>query len=185
MSSALPHPIPEPKPVTLDPKTTAVLVLDLNARCDDPKLTCSQLAPVVAPFLDKARQTGSLIIYTVSASVKGTPLGEVWSGFKRRETEPVIFPDAFDKFASGELQQLLQERGTRTVIVTGAATNFAVLYTSTAAARMYGYDVIVPVDGAIASSSYEHEYSLFQFTVLPGVAKKFTFTALDLITFAG
>ena len=34
---------PQPKEVQLDPKTTAIAVLDLNVRCDDPSDICSEL----------------------------------------------------------------------------------------------------------------------------------------------
>lgn len=175
---------PEPKPVTLDGKTTAVLVLDLNARCHDPKQVCSELMPALGPFLEKARAAAVPIIYSVSASAKGTPLGEVATPLKRRETEPVIYPDAFDKFVGGELLTLLKERGAKTLVVTGASTNAAVLYTATTAARMHRYNIIVPVDGVIAQSQYEQEYSFHQFTVLPSNANKlFQFTSLALISF--
>ena len=46
---------PEPKPVALDTKSTAVLVLDLNARCDDPKQVCSKLTGPVSNFLISRR----------------------------------------------------------------------------------------------------------------------------------
>ena len=66
---------PEPKALTLDGKTTAVLVLDLSARCHDPKQVCSKLMPAVGEFLEKARAAAVPIIFSVSASAKGTPLG--------------------------------------------------------------------------------------------------------------
>ena len=68
---------PEAKPLTLDVKITAVLVLDLNARCQDTKQVCSELMTPVGEFLDRTRAAGVPIIYSVSAAIKGTPLGEV------------------------------------------------------------------------------------------------------------
>lgn len=175
---------PEPKPVTLESKTTAVLVLDLNARCHDPKQVCSKLMPAVGEFLEKARAAGVPIIYTVSASAKGTPLGEVATPLRRKEAEPVIYPDAFDKFVGGELQAFLKEKGAKTLIVTGSSTNAAVLYTATTAARMHRYNIVIPMDGVNASRQYEQEYSLHQFTVLPSQANKlFRFTNLSMISF--
>ena len=70
---------PEPRPVALDTRSTAVLVLDLNARCDDPKQVCSKLTGPVGDFLDKARAAGVPIIYTVSASATGLGIAfAVW-----------------------------------------------------------------------------------------------------------
>lgn len=175
---------PEPKPITLETKTTAVLVLDLNARCHDPKQVCSKLMPAVGGFLEKARASAVPIIYTVSASAKGKPLGEVATPLKRREEEPVIYPDAFDKFVGGELQAFLREKGAKTLIVAGSSTNAAVLYTATTAARMHRYNIVIPMDGVNASRQYEQEYSLHQFTVLPSQANKlFRFTNLSMISF--
>ena len=175
---------PEPKPIALETKTTAVLVLDLNARCHDPKQVCSKLMPAVGDFLEKARAAGVPIIHTVSASAKGKPLGEVATPLKRREGEPVIYPDAVDKFMGGELQVFLKERGAKSLVVTGASTNGAVLYTATTAARIHRYNVIMPMDGVIARTKYEQEYTFHQFTVLPSQANKlFQFTNLSTISF--
>src|ERR1043166_508599 len=175
---------PEPKPVSLDGKTTALLVLDLNARCDDPKSTCSKLTPIVGEFLEKVRAAAVPIIYTVSASAKGKPIGELAAALKRKEGETVIYPDAFDKFYSADLQTFLKEKGAKTLIITGSATNNAVLYTATTAARMHHYNIVIPLDGVNAATRYEQEYAIHQFTVLPSDANKlFQFTNLSLISF--
>jgi len=175
---------PEAKPLTLDPKTTAILVLDLNARCHDEKQICNKLTPRLGEFLEKARAAKVPIIYSVSASAKGTPLGEVAAPLKRREGETVIYPDGFDKFHGGELQAMLKEKGVKTVVVTGASTNSAVMYTARTAARMHRYAVVIPMDGMVATTNYEQEYTFHQFTVLPSdSAKQFQFTKLEMVAF--
>ena len=175
---------PEAKPLSLDSKTTTILVLDMNARCDDPKQVCSRIAAPVGEFLEKARAAGVPIIYTVSAAAKGKPIGELTLPLKRKDGEPVIYPDAFDKFVGGELQSWLKEKGAKTLIVTGSSTNAAVLYTATTAARMHRYSIVIPMDGVNTNTPYEQEYSLHQFTVLPSEANKlFQFTRLSMITF--
>src|SRR5262249_45834115 len=175
---------PEAKPVTLDAKTTAVLVLDLNARCHDAKQICNKLTPRLGEFLEKARAANVLIVYSVSAAAKGTPLGEVATPLKRRDNEPIVYPDAFDKFTGGELQAILKDKGIKTVVVTGASTNSAVLYTATSAARMHRYNVVIPMDGMVANSNYEQEYTFHQFTVLPSEAnKQVQVTKLEMVGF--
>ena len=175
---------PEPKPVMLDSKSTAVLVLDLNARCDDPKQVCSKITASLGDFLDKARAAAVPIIYTVSTAAKGKPIGELSAPLRRKENEMIIYPDGFDKFYSGELQPLLKDRGVKTLIITGSSTNSAVLYTATTAARMHRYTVVIPMDGVNAATRYEHEYAIHQFTVLPSEANKlFQFTKLSMISF--
>ena len=173
---------PEPTNVSLDAATTAVVVLDLNTRCHDPEEVCSQLMEPLGAFLERVREAGIPVVFTISLHFKGTPLGEVAAPLGRRDTEAVLHPDAFDKFAGGELQAILSANGVENLIVVGSLTNVAVLYTSTAAARVHRYNVIIPLDGVNAKSTYEHEYAIHQLTVLPaGAAERMRFTRLDMI----
>jgi nicotinamidase-related amidase len=175
---------PEAKPLTLDSKSTAILVLDLNARCDDPKQVCSKITAPIGDFLDRARAAAVPIIYTVSAAAKGKPIGELAAPLRRKESESVIYPDAFDKFFGGELQAFLTSNRAKTLIVTGSSTNSAVLYTATTAARIYRYSIVIPMDGVNAGTRYEHEYAIHQFTVLPAEANKFfQFSNLSMVSF--
>lgn len=175
---------PKPSPVSLAVDETAIVVLDLSARCQDPKEVCSKLMKPLGNFLERARARRIPIIYTISAHTRGTPMQEVASPLRRRDSEPVLYPDSFDKFFGGELQNFLSERGVKNLVVVGSLTNVAVLYTSSSAARVYGYDVIMPLDGVNAHSKYEHEYALHQFTILPrDTNKKFKFTTLAKIRF--
>ncbi len=176
---------PIPIDVTVDARTTGLLVLDLNARCEDPKEPCHKLVGPVAKFLPRAREAGIFIVYTVADRYQGTPLEKMPTAFQQKDDEPVTFPAAFDKFYGGELHHLLTARELKTLIVTGASSNQAVLYTATAAVRPFGYDVIIPLDGLIARGDYEQEYTLHQFTILPaGAAEKFKITQFDRITIA-
>lgn len=176
--------LPQPAPLTLDPRSSALLILDLSNRCNDPAQVASKIAPGINTFLQKARDAKVLTIYTIISHEEGTPLGRPWDKFGRRPDEPVFAPATYDKFHGGEIQSHLEKRGIKTVIVTGASSNFAVLYTATTAAQVFQYDVVIPVDGIIAKTRYEDEYSLYQFTVLPGgTAKLFSFTTLEGITF--
>jgi nicotinamidase-related amidase len=43
------------------------------------------------------------------------------------------------------MQPMLQQRGIKTVIVCGASSNQAVMYTATAAVRPFGYTRVIPV----------------------------------------
>ena len=179
---------PPPQPVTLDPATSAVLVLDLNERCADPAQVCSQLAPRVRPLLDKARAAGVYIIYTVSGNAIGTPLQPVWSGFDALPDEPVIYPDGLDKFQDGrgpsELGAMLEDRAIRTVVITGSSSNNAVLFTATGAARTYDLRVVIPYDGMNSVSTYQDEYTVHQLSVMPTANVNVSFTTIDMLQFA-
>ena len=175
---------PKATPITLDTRSTAVVVLDMSTRCHDPKECCSKLLEPLGEFLERARSFDVPIIFTVSASARGTVMAEVAPALKRRAIEPVIYPDAFDKFTGGELLGLLNWAGAKRVIVVGSSTNIAVLYTCSTAARVHNFEIVLPLDGINTRTQYEHDYSIHQFTVLPhDASKKFHFTELSLIRF--
>lgn len=175
---------PKPTPITLDPASTAVVVLDMSTRCHDPKECCSKLLEPLGDFLERVRPFRVPIIFSVSASAKGTAVAEVAPALKRRAGEPVIYPDAFDKFTGGELLELLNSTGAKKVIFIGSSTNIAILYTCSTAARVHNFEVVLPLDGINTRTQYEHDYSIHQFTVLPhDASKKFHFTELSLVGF--
>lgn len=175
---------PVPEALKLDPRTTAIAVLDLSVRCEDPREVCSKLMQPLGEFLDRARKVAVPILYTISAMALGTPHGDVAKPLKRRESEPILYPDAFDKFMGGELKKELDKWQCRSLVIVGSATNFAVLYTATTAARIFKYDVVVPLDGVNAKRNYEQEYAIHQMTILPASAhKQFKFTKLAMVEF--
>lgn len=174
----------EPKPVTIDAQTSALLVLELSQYLEDPQYFASPLVPGITKLLEKARAVGILTVFTVPHPFKGTPHGQVFSGFKRRPCEPVFYPNAFDKFAGGQLQTLLSLYEIKTLIMTGCKANMAILTTATRAVTEYNYNIIIPVDGLAATTEYEKEYTLYQFRAYPGgYPQSFTFTKLDMISF--
>lgn len=184
MSESLPTP-PQARPVTLDANKTGLLVLDLTEACADPSHPSHKLVPGMTKFLDRARAAGVLIVFTVSLALKGTPAGQLYSGFKGRPSEAVLFPDGFDKFTGGELESLLKlYKDIDTLIMTGCRSNICVLHTATKAARELNYNVVIPIDGLAALTHYEEQYTLFHLAHLPGRAEgRCTFTGLDLISF--
>ena len=175
---------PEAELVTIDVSKTALLILDGSQRWGNPELACHKLGPPMKEFLDRAREAGLPIIYSISARQKGKPEGQVYSLLERRPSEPVIYPDGFDKFAGGEMQAFLGLYGAETLIITGYRSNICVLHTAVKATRELNYRVIIPIDGMAAKTDYEQEYTLFHFTVLPAqAAELFTFTKLAMISF--
>jgi len=175
---------PQPTPVRLDPATTAIAVLDLSVRCDDPSDICSELMKSLGAFLERARGAGVPIIFTSGFALKGTPEAEVATALKRRPDEPLIHPDAFDKFQSGELQPFLAAHNTKNLIIAGSSTHVCVLYTATTAARVHEYNVIIPIDGVNTTNSIDHDFALHQLKSIPARASDLiSFSELDRISF--
>ena len=175
---------PQPQPITLDSGSTAVAVLDLTAKCDDPKQVCSLLIPGVGTMLDRARAANVPVIMTGTILEKGTPQGKAAAGLGRRENEPFLFPDSFDKFHDAEFRGFFATRPIKNVVMVGSSTHICIMYTATAAARLYGYNVVIPVDGVNTADPYENDYALHQLSVLPaGTNKRVHFTTLEGISF--
>ena len=175
---------PVPQPVQLDPQSTALLVLDLTRRCEDPRLPCHKLIPAAAEFTRKARDAGVFIAYTVIKGQQGRPEGALPETFGPRPQEPIFYTNSYSKFQGTELHDTLQKHGIKTIVLTGSAANFACLYSATDAAQHFGYEVVIPADGVVSWTEYEHDYALFQLSVLPGgTSAKFRFTELATIAF--
>ena len=83
---------PEPKNVSLDAAKTAVVVLDLNARCHEPEEVCHRLMEPLGGFLERVREASVPVVFTISLQFRGTPLGEAAAPLKRRDTEPGLCP---------------------------------------------------------------------------------------------
>ena len=149
-SSVKAPPAPALKEVTVDPKTTALLVMDLVKQLcnEENRPRCIASLPKIAGLLAAARAKGVMVIYTLVSSPSIT-IADPLPAVAPKGNEPVVA--AFlDKFMLGDqdtgLQKILKDKGITTVIAVGTAAHGAVLYTASAAA-LRGFNVIVPVDG--------------------------------------
>jgi isochorismate hydrolase len=149
-ASVKPEPAPELKPVTIDTKTTALLVMDLaKGTCNNERRPrCVASIPAIAKFMNEARAKGVTIINTVAG--QGTA-ADILPDVAPKEGEPVLTGTVADKFVRTELEKILKDKGITTVVAVGTAAQGAVLYTGSQAA-FRGFKVIVPVDGATSES---------------------------------
>ncbi len=173
-------PPPELKPVTIDPKTTALLVLDLlKQQCNDKRRPrCVASIPKVRILLNQARAQRMLVVYSIFPSAK---LSDILPQIAPLGGDPHVAANA-DKFIGTDLDKILKDHGIKTVIVVGTAAQGALLYTASDAA-FRGFGVIVPVDGTSSESTYMEQYVAFQLTHAPGVSNHVTLTRIDMIKF--
>lgn len=173
-------PPPEVKPVTVDPATSAFLVLDIEQRtCNtDARPRCVASVPAIAAFLQKARQKGMLVVYSLTSA--GTP-ETILPKVAPLGSETVV-KSSVDKFYNTELEKVLKDFGVKTLIIAGTAAEGAVLHTATGAA-MRGFAVIVPVDGMSSATPYAEQYTAWHLLNAPGTRQKATLTRFDLIGF--
>jgi nicotinamidase-related amidase len=173
-------PAPALKPVTADPKTTALLVMDILPAfyCSDhPR--CVAMLPAVKSLLTAARASKATVVYTVGSAKFGR--ADILKDVAPIGDEPTVASKA-DKFLNTDLNKILKDRSIQTVIVTGTAANGAVLYTGSAAA-MRGYKVVVPVDGLAAEDLYAEQLTVWQLAHGPGFGPQVTISKSDMIKF--
>lgn len=154
--------LPRPVAVTVDPRTTAYLLLDLTSAVCAPNPSCVASLPAAAGLLARARAAGATVVYSQTPAAGSQILPQV----APQPGDPVVTARA-DKFFGTDLDQILSSRGITTLVVVGTVTNGAVLYTSFEA-NLRGYTVAVAEDGVSADSSFMMRYGLFQLLNQPG-----------------
>jgi nicotinamidase-related amidase len=184
---------PELKNVTLESKTTALLVMDLIKQlCNEQnRPRCVASIPKIAKLLAAARSNGIMMVYTIVPSVgpnAPTPvIGDTIPEIAPKGDEPVV-TSAVDKFILRNqdtgLEKMLKDKGITSVITVGVAVHGAVLYTASAAA-LRGFDVIVPIDGMSGNGQvvYDEQAVAFILTHAPVLSPKITLTSIDMIKF--
>jgi nicotinamidase-related amidase len=177
---------PALKPVTVDAKTTAFLVLDFNGAQDPTKGPCNSntkprclaSVPKVQAALEAARKAGVYVVYSLAGNA--TP-ADIATAIAPGPDDPVV-KSGPDKFVGTDLGKLLEAKGIKTVIVTGTAAEGAVLNTG-ADAALRGMNVILPVDGMSSTELYAEQYVAWHFTHAPGVSAKTTLTEFSQMKF--
>jgi len=175
--------VPSPPPLkavaALDPKTTALLMLDFMPPNCGNSPRCLGTLPKVKALLDAARAAHALVVYS---EFTGTTAAQVLAPVAPLSTEASVQSSA-DKFIRTNLDQMLKDNGIKTVIVVGAAANGAVLHTGSDAAQR-GYKVIVPVDGMSGNSPFDEAYTALQLTNGPPSGQNVTLTRTGMVTFS-
>jgi nicotinamidase-related amidase len=174
------EPPPALKAVTVDPKTTALLVLDFTHQiCNEKaKPRCVASLPTVKKLLGEARDSQALVVFSTAGPM--TPK-DIWADVAPKPGEPVVNSHA-NKFQDTDLEKILKDKGIKTVIVTGVNANGAVLYTASEAAFL-GFKVIDPIDGSSAENEYIEQYVVYNFAHAPLVSTMVTLTTADMIKF--
>jgi len=169
---------PELKPVTVDPKTTALLVLDfVRQTCNaERRPRCLTSVPKVERLLKMAREKGLTVVYSIITT--STP-ADIVKELAPAPGEPIV-KAAADKFFKTDLEKILTDMGIKTVIVVGTAAQGAVVNTASQAA-FRGLRVIIPVDGMSAENTYFEQYTAIHLANSPGVGQQVTLTRIDLI----
>lgn len=173
-------PPPQLKPVTVDTKTTALLMLDfVKPSCNDQRGTrCVATLPAVKKLLDEARAKGLFTVYTA------------YGQLTEKDIRPEVAPNGsepfvvsfLNKYVHTDLEKILRDKGIQTVITVGTFAHGAVLLTADASAEL-GFKVIVPIDGISSDAVYGEQYTVWHLANAPIVAGKVTLTTVDMMKF--
>ena len=149
---------PDPARVTLDPKTTALMVLDfVEPICNSQPRCKGQMLPAMAPFMERVRKAGLVVAY-------GTREQNMTKWLK--EVAPVsgdikIVNMAQDRFYNTGLDKALKAKGIDTIIMVGWKVSGSLAYTSVGA-TLRDYTVVIPVDTTTAATEYETTLGFYQ-----------------------
>ncbi len=177
-------PKPELKSVTVDPKTTALLVLDLMKDNCGVRPRCASIVPTVKKLIDEARAHNMMVVYNLTGASK--PEDMVDASVMPKPGDFLIKNGrGGDKFIRSNLDAGLKEKGIKTVIITGTSAQGAVATTSNGATGR-GYKAVVPVDGTASEDAFRELYGIYH---LAGggpaaLTQNVTVTRSDLIKYA-
>ena len=171
---------PDLKSVTVEPKTTALLMLDFNKQtCNaERRPRCIASIPKVQKLLADARTKGISVVYSLSP---GAAAADIAKEVFPVSGEPVVTSGP-DKFLGTELEKILKDKGIKTVIVVGTAAHGAVLYTASGAA-LRGMQVIIPVEGMSAENVYCEQYVAWHMVNAPRVSNQTILTKIPMIKY--
>lgn len=179
-STAKLPPPPQLKPAKLDPKETALLVMDFTMQtCSAQRRPrCANSVPKVAKLVSDAREKGATVIYSI-AGTGATPASIV------PELTPAIGETVLpalgpDKFIGSDLEKMLKDKGIKTVVALGTQAQTSVLHTASAAA-LRGFKVVVPVDGMSSDDAFPELYTAWHLATASRISDQVTLTQIAMI----
>lgn len=179
-SSVKVPPPPAVKTVTVDPRTTAYLILDILRQTCNPQTRprCVASVPRIAALLGRASGTSMLVVYT---HIFGSAPGDILPAISPFPGQPTLQGPP-DKFLGTNLDTILKDANIKTVILAGTDAAGAVLTMASEAAQR-GYQVIVPLDLMSSSNLYAEQYTVVHLTNSPVIPARITLTRSDMIRF--
>jgi nicotinamidase-related amidase len=174
-------PPPELKSVSIDPASTALIVMDISTQsCTAEKRPrCVATLPKVQKLISEARAKGVFVLYTLAGTSKRTDLIKEIAPLEAEQSLSGAGPD---KFVGIDLDTILKGKNIKTLITVGTSAEGAVLHTA-AGAAFRGYDVVVPVDGMSSTNLYAEQYTAWHLTNAPRLPDHVKLTKVDMIKF--
>jgi len=178
---------PDPAPVKLDPKTTALVVLDyVEDICNNQASCKGKMLPAMTPFIEKARKAGLTVAYGTRAQNMTKWLPQV----APQAGDIKVINTAQDRFYGTDLDRQLKAKGIKTLVMAGWKISGSLQYTSVGA-MAHDYTVVIPTDTTSAGSDYETTIGFYNvlnsgnanLANQPLKDKAVTLTRTDLVSF--
>jgi nicotinamidase-related amidase len=174
-------PPPELKQVTVDPKTTALLLFDFMKENCGARPRCVEDVPKLKALDEKARAAKMLVAYTFPNN--GEPIDP---GIAPKDKSEVVDQKAGgpDKFIGSDLDERLKKNGIKTVILCGTSAQGVGIGTASGAVQR-GYEVVYPIDCLPSESAFREAYAAWHMAGggPPVTTKSVTVTRSDMIKF--
>lgn len=167
----------------LDPKTTAIIVVDMQRDfcLEEGALFVGEgvkeIIPNIRSLINEAKKHGTLVVFTQDWHTPDDPEFDNWGKHCVAGTEGVKIIDElstedycvrkrrYSAFFGTDLDLFLRERNIKTLVIVGVVTNICVLHTAGDASSL-GYEIILPKDCVLALSDYDQEYALHHISFL-------------------
>ena len=134
---------------------TALVVIDAQIGVVGEAYHHDEVLSHIKLLLDRARTSGTPVIYVQHNDPYlkvGTPEWQIHPAIAPQEDEPVVHKQSPDSFYETTLQQELEKRGIKRIVIVGAQSNYCV-DTSSRRAVSVGYDVTLVSDAHTTEDS--------------------------------
>ncbi len=134
---------------------TALVVIDAQMGVVGEAYHRDEVLSNINLLLDRARSSGTPVIYVQHnepAMKPGSPLWQIHPAVTPRKGEPVVQKESPDSFHETRLQEELEARGIKRLVITGGQTQYCV-DTTVRRAVSAGYEVLLASDAHTTEDS--------------------------------
>lgn len=134
---------------------TALVVIDAQIGVVGEAYHRDEVLENIQMLLGRARSSGTPVLYVQHnepAMKPGMPTWQIYPAVTPREGEPVIQKESPDSFYETSLQEELEARGIKRLVITGGQTQYCIDTTIRRAASA-GYDVLLASDAHTTEDS--------------------------------
>jgi nicotinamidase-related amidase len=170
--------------VFLNPRTTALIVVDMQVDFVSPKgklfvPEAPKTIPAIRGLIAKARKARVPVIFTQDWHRADDPEFSIWpahavEGTRGAQVVPELRPISkdyfirkrtYDAFFSTDLDLLLRQKNIQNLVITGTVSNICVLHTA-GSARLRGYKIIVVADAISSLTPFDQAAALRQISFI-------------------